>query len=220
MRKKWSIRMALKIDRSLRFPDSAFFPAPSQKSGIAVHRAVGGPGRSSFEWWLSDTDANGNPKRVGTAYIIDRDGTVYEIFDPSAWAFQFGLHWPPAQQIAFEKRFIGIELASFGGLIEKNGKLYALDRVSPRTRIPRKLAMDYGFTYRGYRYFHSYEPAQLDALVQLVDSLCARFSIPRRVPVHFFAYYGEALADFEGVIGHAMVREDKSDPAPDETMWR
>ena len=29
----------------------------------------------------------------------------------------------------------------------------------------------------------------------------------------------DALASFEGVIGHAMVRDDKSDPAPDPRLW-
>jgi hypothetical protein len=31
---------------------------------------------------------------VATAYVIDRDGTVFELFDPAAWAFHLGLPWP------------------------------------------------------------------------------------------------------------------------------
>ena len=36
----------------------------------------------------------------------------------------------------------------------------------------------------------------------------------REVPGPFYAYFGDALLAFEGIIGHAMVRRDKSDPAP------
>jgi hypothetical protein len=57
------------------------------------------------------------------AYLIDRDGTIHEMFPPRAWAFQFGLTWPDAARIKFEKRFVGIEIASEGGLVEADGKL-------------------------------------------------------------------------------------------------
>ena len=52
-----------------------------------------------------------------------------------------------------------------------------------------------------------------------MDELCSRFGIPRRHPDPPVDYYGDALADFAGVIGHAMVRTDKSDPAPDPRLW-
>ncbi|MBI2401355.1 MAG: N-acetylmuramoyl-L-alanine amidase, partial [Gemmatimonadetes bacterium] len=107
-----------------------------------------------------------------------------------------------------------------GGLIEQDGELYCFDRVSPRTRKPKEEAFDGGDRYRGYRWFDRYEPAQLEALGRLVDDLCTRFAIPRQYPDPPFAYYGDALARFEGIIGHAMVRPDKSDPAPDPRLWQ
>jgi hypothetical protein len=102
--------MTIHIDRSLRLPPSEYFPQPVHKTGIAIHHTVGRSARSTFEWWAKGR-ANGRPQLVGTAYLVDRDGTVFEVFDPSNWAYQFGLDWTPAARIAFEKRFIGIELA-------------------------------------------------------------------------------------------------------------
>ena len=93
---------------------------------------------------MKDKAENGMRRMVGTAYIIDRGGTIHEVFDPAGWAFQFGLDWPPARQIKFEKRFVGIELASEGGLIEVDGRLYCFDRTSPKTRKAREDAFDYG----------------------------------------------------------------------------
>jgi hypothetical protein len=119
----------------------------------------------------------------------------------------------------FEQRFIGIEFASEGGLTEFNGKLYCFDRISPKTLKPHDEAFDYLDHYRGYRYFDRYEPVQIDRLVSLVGFLCDTYSIERKVPYPTIDYYGERLADFKGIIGHAMVRREKSDPAPDLTVW-
>ncbi len=201
------------INRSLRLPATEYFAEPTEKTGIAIHHTVGGTVESTIRWWCTDRTP------VGTAYLIERDGTVFEAFEPEAWAFQFGLRWADPLRTSFEKRFIGIELASEGGLTEHDGILYAFDRISPRTIVERDGAFDYRQPYRGYRWFARYEPAQLDALGRLVDELCTRFGIPRQYPERPFDYYGPALAEFRGVIGHAMVRFDKSDPAPDPALW-
>jgi hypothetical protein len=205
--------MAVRIDRSLRLPESQYFPGAQRKTGIAIHHTVGGTAESTFRWWRA------KQSHVGTAYIVERDGTVYEVFDPAGWAYQFGLDWDPIARIRFEKRFIGIELASEGGLTEHDGPLYCYDRVSPRQLKPKAEAFDYGEPYRGYRWFDRYEDAQLMSLGTLVNELCARFEIPRQYPDEPFEYYGESLTRFEGVIGHANVRPDKSDPAPDWRLW-
>ena len=129
--------MAPKMQTDLRFPENEYFPPVPYKSGIALHHTVGGSARSTFEWWLKDHSNNGGRRMVGTAYIIGRDGRIHEVFDPAGWAFQFGLDWPPTRQLKFEQRFIGIELASEGGLIEANGNLYSFDRVSTRSAATR-----------------------------------------------------------------------------------
>ncbi len=202
------------IDRSLRLPANQFMPPAAQKTGICIHHTVGGSARSTFDWWLNDG------QQVGTAYIIERDGRVHEVFPPEAWAWQFGLKWPSSRKIAFEQRFIGIELASEGGLKESDGKLYCFDRISPRCEKNRADAFDCGRLYRGYRYFDNYERAQVDSLIRLMDDLLTRFAIPRRRPASPLDFHGEVLEKFTGVIGHAMIRNDKSDPNPDDALWR
>ena len=205
--------MAPQIERSLRLPPSAYFPTVEQKTGIAIHHTVGGTAKSTFQYWA------GNAEMVGTAYIIDRDGTIYEVFDPKAWAWQFGLKWPSTEKIAFEKRFIGIEIASEGGLIESNGQLYCFGTVSPKTLKAREDTFDCGRNYRGYRYFDKYDPPQITSLCSLIDWLCGRFPIPKQVPANPEEYRGEALKRFTGIIGHTMVRTDKTDPLPDPAFW-
>lgn len=201
------------IDRSLRLPDDEFFHSGRPKTGIALHHTVGGSARSTFRWWRDDG------RIIGTAYLIARDGTIHEVFDPQAWAWQFGLKWSREQKLQFEKRFIGIEIASEGGLTESNGNLYCFDKISDRTQKDRAEAFDFGIDYRGYRYFDKYEDAQVDSVVALINDLCQEFNIKKQLPTDYLDYHGSILADFEGIIGHVNVRADKSDPAPDDAFW-
>lgn len=205
--------MPIEVNRDLRLPESEYFPGTQTKTGICIHHTVGGSARSTFNWWTMDK------AMVGTAYIIAHDGTIHEVFDPAAWAWQFGLKWNREDKIRFEKRFIGIEIASEGGLIEHEGNLYCFDRVSDRTRKNRNEAFDYGQDFRGYRYFDQYEQAQIDSLTELITHLTDEFNIPKQTPDGHFKYYGDWLKDFEGIIGHTMVRKDKSDPLPDISLW-
>jgi hypothetical protein len=212
--------MTVHVDRSLRLPESEYFAEPQAKSGIALHHTVCDSARTTLDIWRRDQAADGKPKRIATAFVIDRDGTIFEAFDPAAWAWQFGLPCRQDERIAFEKRFIGIEITNEGGLREHEGRVYAYDRVSKHFEKPASEALDCGTPYRGYRWFDRYEPEQLDALGRLVDDLCTRFAIPRVYPERPYLYYSDALRSFAGVIGHAMVRSDKSDPAPDPRLWQ
>ncbi len=121
--------MAVHVDRSLRLPESEYFAEPQAKSGIALHHTVCDSARTTLDIWRRDKAAGGKPRRVATAFVIDKDGTIFEAFDPAAWAWQFGLSWRAHERIRFEKRFIGIEITSEGGLLERDGRLYAYDRV-------------------------------------------------------------------------------------------
>ncbi|SHF72968.1 N-acetylmuramoyl-L-alanine amidase [Fodinibius roseus] len=205
--------MALDIKKDLALPEMEFFNVKDQKSGICIHHTVGGSAESTYNWWRNDS------QMVGTAYLIGRDGTLYQIFDPENWAWQFGLPWEYEDKIVFEKRFIGIELASEGGILEQDGIYYCFDRVSPKTVKPANEIFDAGMDYRGYRIFDQYEPEQVATLIELINTLCDRFDIPRRVPAEPMNYYGQELKGFHGIIGHAMVRKDKSDPAPMPGFW-
>lgn len=205
--------MALHMKTDWQLPEKEYFETATEKSGICIHHTVGGTARSTFNWWNQDSHM------VGTAFIIDREGSVYNVFDAECWAWQFGLPWDYEDKIVFEKRFIGIELASEGGLLEENGKYYCFDRISPKTEKPKEEVFDAGSDYRGYRYFDRYETEQIDALVELINYLCDEFDIPRRVQADTTKYFGKQIMDFEGIIGHTMVRKDKSDPAPMPELW-
>jgi len=79
--------MTVNVDRNLTLPESEYFAEPQAKSGIALHHTVCDDAHTTVSLWRADKTAAGTPRHVATVYVIDRDGTVFELFDPAAWRF-------------------------------------------------------------------------------------------------------------------------------------
>lgn len=194
----------MEINRTLRLSPEEYLQEALPKDLIVLHHTVGGTARSTFDFWQSQDE-----RRVGTAYIVERDGTIFEVFDPKYWAFHLGVKGSGG---AIDRRSIGIEIASEGGLTEAGGALYCFDKISPRTLF-KGTPHDCGHPWRGYRFFDPYDAPQMDAVISLVDHLCTTFRIPRQTPKDSLGY-AAGLLTFKGVIGHHHVRSDKSDVHP------
>jgi LysM repeat protein len=98
----------LAIDRS-RFvlSPTEYYPVSMPKDLIVLHFTAGADAASAFRTWRS------NPEHVATAYIVDTDGTIYELFDPSCWAYHLGVKGTKGLH---DKRSVGIEIANVGPL--------------------------------------------------------------------------------------------------------
>ena len=193
----------LDIDRSLRLNAGQYYDARHPKDLIVLHHTAGGSARSTLAWW------NSNATRIATAYIIERDGTIHEVFDPRGWAFHLGIKGTNG---AVDRRSIGIEIACEGGLKESEGKLYTFDRIAKSSEYA---GSPYRHTapWRGYRCYAPYTPAQITAAVRLTDHLLDEFNIPRRTPADHLSY-DKKLLNYKGVVGHHHLRADKSDVHP------
>ncbi|HEX9950645.1 MAG TPA: N-acetylmuramoyl-L-alanine amidase [Rubricoccaceae bacterium] len=109
----------LRVDRTtLRLPPAQFMGGTWPKDLLVYHHTAGGSAASSLASWVA------TPTRVGTAYLVERDGTVYEVFDPAASAGHLGLG---GRQ---ETRSIGIEICNWGWL----HKVGAAWRAWPRSK--------------------------------------------------------------------------------------
>ena len=190
------------FNRNLRLPDDQYYKESFPKHQIYLHHTVGGSAKSTFNWWLKD------PLRIGTAYIIDRDGTIFETFDPQYWCHHLGLKHPDNRSL--NELSIGIELASEGALTMKDGDLYCYDG----KRIFYDRAVDLGHVWRGYQYFDAYDDAQIVSVIELVNHLCDRFNIPKRTIGGDKNRFDLALLNFAGILTHCNVREEKTDVHP------
>jgi len=187
------------VDRSLRLSDAQYLQESFPKDLIVLHHTAGASARSTFDWWQT-----GQPQRIATAYIVERDGTIFEVFDPRFWAFHLGLAGTDGSA---ERRSIGIEMASEGWLEERGEELLAFGRPFGGA------VYDHGKRWRGHRFFAAYTPEQVGAAIRLVDHLCEVFSIPRRTPADPLGF-DRALFVYRGVLGHHQVRADKTDLHP------
>lgn len=191
------------IDRSLRLPADQFYQESYPKHQLYIHHSVSGSVQSVYEWWLKD------PAKVGTSHAIDQKGNIYEFFNPAFYANHLGINHKRNKEL--NQQSIGIELISEGALTMKDGKLFAFDG----KQVFKEGYIDNQADWRGYRYFDSYEPAQIDSLYKLVEYLCEQHSIPKKCILQSFATtFDEAFFDLNGILGHANVRADKTDPNP------
>ncbi len=200
----------MNIDRSLRLPPGQYYSRAQLKTAICLHHTVGGSAASSFAWWLQD------PRVVGTAYLVERDGTVLEVFPPECWAGHLACHDP-----ALERSSIGIELASEGALTERDGNLWAFDgkRLLGDTTslLAQGRVVRLERPWRGYhQWFDAYDEAQVAATIELVAHLVETFALERRLPDEAAWPAGDPrpYVGYRGVFHHACVRADKSDLHP------
>ena len=190
-------------------PAKEYFPEVIQKDLIVLHYTAGRSAKSAYDTWVK------NPVQVATAYVIDPDGTIYELFDPAHWAWHLG-----AGGRKQNSRSIAIELANVGPLkVDANNP----ERLNwwPSdwgTRWCMRGEQDkyVESTYRGIDFFAAIPDVQQDATGTLVRHLCERFDIAKQIPsasrlmkrdVSFFS-------SFQGVVSHQNFRTDKWDLGP------
>ncbi|MEO5357218.1 MAG: N-acetylmuramoyl-L-alanine amidase [Nitrospirae bacterium YQR-1] len=193
----------MSINKTLRLQDKEYIKTETKKDLIVVHHTVGATAKSTIEYWATD------PQRIGTAYVIERDGEIFEVFDSKYWAYHLGLENSGG---LVDKRSIGIELASEGGLIQRNERLYCFGKVSDRT-VFKDAFYDNGTPWRGYRFFDAYSEAQITSLIELINQLIVQFNIPKFTPANHVDT-DDGYRQFKGILGHHHLRRDKSDVHP------
>ena len=207
-----STRGPVPIDRrTFRLPESQFFRQTQPKDLIVLHFTAGGSARSAFQTWIS------TPVEVATPYIVDTDGTIYELFDPSCWAYHLGIQGAAAENWRHDRRSIPIEIVNVGPLRKVDSQLCWW----PKNFGQRFCALDekekfVQIAYRGFDYFAAFPEVQQKAVADLVGWLSAQFNIPLNLPPA--AQRGQFNLNFfrewKGVASHQNFRPDKSDLGP------
>ena len=203
---------ALPVNRS-RFvlPSKEFIPEVADKDLVVLHFTAGQSAQGAFNAWMN------NPERVATAYIVDTDGTVYELFDPSYWAFHLGVKGAGG---VHDKRSVGIEIVNVGPLKQSASDANRLDWWPNNWGTPWCTLDETGryvrSPFRGIDYFASFPEPQITAVARLTASVCERFGIPKTIPPRSrreacdTSYYGAR----KGIVAHQNFRTDKWDVGP------
>jgi len=209
---------AVTIDRTkFVLPPKEFAHEEFRKDLVVLHFTAGRSAESAFNTWRQD------PQRIATAYLVDVDGTIYEVFPPQFWAAHLGVK---GTNNAHDRRSIGIEIANVGPLQPAAGNPSVLNwwpKASPgapdfTTKFCTLAETDRYVegTYRGKSHFASFPAVQIAAIGPLVRALCQQFSIPQSLPPlsRRFDCDLSTFVGYKGVCTHANFRQDKWDIGP------
>ncbi|MBA2306145.1 MAG: N-acetylmuramoyl-L-alanine amidase [Acidobacteria bacterium] len=206
------------IDRTtFVLPAKEFFSELTPKDLVVLHFTAGRTARSAFDTWRND------PAHIGTSYIVDVDGTIYEVFSPSFWAAHLGV---AGTKNRHDRRSIGIEIANVGPLQPSTDDPSILNWWFPQAKNAPQFTTKFcrldetdkyvKAEYREQRHFASFPDVQVDAVAALVGGLCDQFSITATLPplARRFDCDLNAFARYKGVCTHANFRQDKWDIGP------
>lgn len=189
--------------KKLPLAESQYIKVEFPKKYIFLHHTAGGSVASAVGHWAS------KPDRIATPYVIERDGGIYETFDPKFWAYSLGV---PGYS-SLEKNTIAIEIVSFGNLTKNAKGEYVAwtGRIIPAEEV---VAVD----FRGYKYYHKYTDAQIGALKLLIPYLMKTFNIQFQTIRKDFWLYRLPSTLTPGIWSHSTVRTDKVDIFPQKEL--
>jgi N-acetyl-anhydromuramyl-L-alanine amidase AmpD len=162
---------------------------------------------------------------VSTAFVVARDGMIYQLFSSAAWSYHLGRNAQGGNGNQ-SKISIGVEISNYGPLIKKGNELHT---VYSKAADPRRSKDDVYCTledteqyiklskkYRGYQYFANYTNEQYHAIIVLLRYLTNTYDIPRKFvdEANRFKTTRAGSADFEGITSHVNFRSDKFDIGP------
>jgi len=213
----------LKITKKYLDKDE-YLHGPTIKKYLFLHHTAGwnNPHNTVSAW---NRDKRG---RIATQFVLGGksikngdatwDGTIVECFPDTGYAYHLGKNGSKK----LHPHSVGIEICNFGQLKEKDGKYYNyVDR-----EVPEDQVCDLGYEFRGYRYWHAYTEAQIEALrglileiksrhpqIDITKGLKAWLEVEEPKDAFDFkddAYYGKV----EGMLTHTNTRKDKFDCSP------
>lgn len=190
-------------------PETKYLKRLYPKVQIYLHHTAGGSVEGALQHWKT------TKQKVSTHYIIDKDGTLYEVVSPYFSCYHLGIR----ERLAIKPDLIsiGIELVAWGGLKKKGNDYYAWPNNYSSQKIREQDVYTLTTPFRGFTYYDNYTVAQLDTLFKLLRILMHRFHIKMTMGYspNSFEYLERVMYKLpSGVYSHSNVRKDKQDVFP------
>lgn len=200
-----------------------YIHGPTDKFFVFLHHTAGGNNPfATIRNWNNDTRGRiatqfvvGGPSKTGN---LSHDGEVVQCFPDEAWAYHLGKN----NCSLLHPHSIGIEICNYGWLREENGSFFTY----VNSVLPEDQVIDLGFSFRGYRYYHKYSEAQIEAVSNLLQEIARRHPqvnlhaglhdwLAQQSPAEAFDFKEEACnGSVRGLLTHANTRTDKTDCSP------
>lgn len=205
-------QLMLKGQLYKRGTSNYFYPANHPKERIVLHFTAGNL-RSDMQS-LTTQD-----RHVSVAFVIARDGTIYQLFPSAAWSGHIGAGVGNAgTQNAQDKATIGIELSNYAYLVPRDGNLETIYSRQPVNGKPGPADpyCSLGTTaayirsdqpFRGQSYYAAYTPEQIESTIILLRYLTAKYNIPRQfLPEDKRYITTNDVLTFKGIVSHINYR--------------
>jgi hypothetical protein len=191
------------------------------KKFIFLHHTGGGHN----PYYVVDGWERDKRGRIATEFVIggadlrgdDRyDGRIIQAFPDGAWAYHLG-----NVSSYLQSHSIGIEICNWGGLT-KSGNTY---RNYLGKKVPADQVTTLSKNFRGYKYFHRYTDAQIEATRDLILALGKKYDIDVKrgikeliemySPEFAFEYFVDTVQGKRpGLFTHTNVKQSKHDIYP------
>lgn len=191
----------------LPLPVSQYYRAAYTKKQIVLHgtNSDSSP-KEIVSYWHS------NPEKFGAAFLIDRDGTIFQTFESHYWIHHIGLRGE--NFISLDQHSIAIDLCNLGPLKQKDGLFYS----HLNSLVDIDDVIDYGSNFRGSRYYQSYSSEQLQSLKELLLKLCNTHEIPKQIATESWDISLAALDGKSGIYTGVNFRKDVTDCHPQKEL--
>ena len=209
--------------KQLPLPNYCYNQSVVPKKQIVLHHTAGGPSAQPvFNHFRSLYT------KVATAFVVERGGDNYQLFDDSHWAWHLGVeandrvtHFSPY----LDAESIAIELCNWGFLSSIQERRYGARPIYKnyvQGQIPEEDVCVLAESWRGQTAFESYSPAQILSTMKLVKALAEKHKIPLggdyTEAAGWFDINPDALGGTPGLWNHTNFRIDKTDLSPQPAM--
>jgi N-acetyl-anhydromuramyl-L-alanine amidase AmpD len=181
--------------KTIDFPDNQYIKEEYQdKKWICLHHTGSTNAKQDINWWKQ------TPDKIATPFIIDRDGSIYQIFDSKYFGWHLGLKdFNSALNRLYNAESIGIEIVNLGALTEK--------------QISSKKFEYMVSNYRGSKYWQLYNDSQYQSLNELINYL---LTIYPKIGKDIITSNEFDLSVFKNpcIYSHRNVHREKTDVSP------
>ena len=150
----------------------------------------------------------GNGEHVSTAFVIGRNGTVYQLFSSAHWSYHLG-RGAVGGNTRGSKHSIAIELSNYGPLVPEGGQLMCWHDDVYCDLATAEAYRQLDSPFRDRHYYASFSDAQYESLVVLLRYLTASYDIPRSVLPEADRYMPiseDTALNFKGILSHVNFR--------------
>ena len=183
-----------------------FYNSREPKEKIVIHHTAG--------HLQGDLNAlTRDEKHISTAFVIARDGTIYQLFNSSKWSYHLG-KGAIGGNATQSQSSIGIELSNYGYLVQRGTKL---ETVYSRTKkrngveiidvycdlLDLHLYKKLESPFRKQFYYATFTEEQYKSLSQLIRFLSQTYNIPIKfVEKEDRFQTTQKAAKFNGILSH------------------